>query len=83
MSRFSLTVLSIKTLKHANLVKDIGFIDPIYFYFLSKPCLILFQCRFYSFQRKKAKLTEKEIEERVLKVCASYDKVTADKVSML
>lgn len=38
------------------------------------------QTRFYSPELKKAKLTESEIKERVLKVCASYDKVTADKV---
>ncbi|KAJ8983954.1 hypothetical protein NQ317_008656 [Molorchus minor] len=37
------------------------------------------QIRFYSPELKKVKLTEEEIKDRVLKVCSSYDKVTADK----
>ncbi|KAJ8923039.1 hypothetical protein NQ315_001587 [Exocentrus adspersus] len=37
------------------------------------------QTRFYSPEIKKTKPSEEEIKERVLKVCASYDKVTADK----
>ncbi|KAJ8959059.1 hypothetical protein NQ318_022315 [Aromia moschata] len=37
------------------------------------------QTRFYSPEVKKVKPSEEEIKERVLKVCASYDKVTADK----
>lgn len=37
------------------------------------------QVRFYV-EVIKQKPTEEEIKERVLKVCASYDKVTADKV---
>nr|CAH7766957.1 unnamed protein product [Callosobruchus chinensis] len=37
------------------------------------------QIRFYSPELIKQKPTEEEIKQRVLKVCASYDKVTADK----
>ncbi|XP_056634436.1 acyl carrier protein, mitochondrial isoform X2 [Diorhabda carinulata] len=40
------------------------------------------QTRFYSPEMKKVKPTEDEIKERVLKVCASYDKVTADKLTL-
>lgn len=40
------------------------------------------QVRNYSPEIVKPKLSKKEIEERVLKVCSSYDKVTADKVFM-
>jgi hypothetical protein len=36
--------------------------------------------RFYSPEVIRTKPTEDEIKQRVLKVCASYDKVTADKV---
>lgn len=36
--------------------------------------------RYYSPEIVKEKPTEEQIKERVLKVCASYDKVTADKV---
>ncbi|XP_017780408.1 PREDICTED: acyl carrier protein, mitochondrial isoform X2 [Nicrophorus vespilloides] len=39
------------------------------------------QARLYASQ-PKSKLTEEEIKERVLKVCASYDKVTADKLTL-
>ncbi|RZC42892.1 mitochondrial acyl carrier protein 1, partial [Asbolus verrucosus] len=35
--------------------------------------------RFYSPEVVRTKPTEEEIKQRVLKVCASYDKVTADK----
>lgn len=38
------------------------------------------QARFYSPEIIKQKPTKQEITDRVLKVCASYDKVTADKV---
>ncbi|KAF2882065.1 hypothetical protein ILUMI_24113 [Ignelater luminosus] len=38
-----------------------------------------FQARYYSPEIIKTKPSVKEIEERVLKVCASYDKVTAAK----
>ncbi|CAH1109947.1 unnamed protein product [Psylliodes chrysocephalus] len=44
--------------------------------------LILTQTRFYSPEFKKVKLTEDEIKQRVLKVCSSYDKVTANKLSL-
>ncbi|XP_065173487.1 acyl carrier protein, mitochondrial isoform X2 [Atheta coriaria] len=40
------------------------------------------QYRMYSPEVIKTKLTEGEIKDRVLKVCASYDKVTADKLSL-
>lgn len=36
-----------------------------------------------SSNESKRKLSVKEIEDRVLKVCASYDKVTADKVIVI
>lgn len=39
--------------------------------------------RFYSPEYKKEKLSEDEIRDRVLKVCASYDKVTAEKVDAI
>ncbi|CAH2007599.1 unnamed protein product [Acanthoscelides obtectus] len=42
------------------------------------PC----QIRFYSPELIKQKPTEEEIKQRVLKVCASYDKVTADKLQL-
>ncbi|KAB0794172.1 hypothetical protein PPYR_13792 [Photinus pyralis] len=38
-----------------------------------------YQARFYSPQIIKSKPSVKEIEERVIKVCCAYDKVTADK----
>ncbi|KAG5890778.1 hypothetical protein JTB14_016514 [Gonioctena quinquepunctata] len=40
------------------------------------------QIRFYSPEVIRAKPTEEEIKDRVLKVCASYDKVTADKLTL-
>ncbi|XP_060521491.1 acyl carrier protein, mitochondrial isoform X2 [Cylas formicarius] len=40
------------------------------------------QPRFYSPEFIKEKPTEEEIKQRVLKVCSSYDKVTADKLSL-
>ncbi|XP_066260506.1 acyl carrier protein isoform X2 [Euwallacea similis] len=40
------------------------------------------QFRYYSPEIIKPKLTEPEIKERVLKVVASYDKVTADKLTL-
>ncbi|XP_023012122.2 NADH dehydrogenase (ubiquinone) acyl carrier protein isoform X2 [Leptinotarsa decemlineata] len=40
------------------------------------------QIRFYSPEIVRPKPTEHEIKERVLKVCASYDKVTADKLTL-
>ncbi|KAI4457083.1 snf2/rad54 helicase family [Holotrichia oblita] len=39
--------------------------------------------RYYSPDLIKPKLSTQEIETRVLKVCAAYDKVTADKVLLL
>ncbi|XP_031355303.1 acyl carrier protein, mitochondrial isoform X2 [Photinus pyralis] len=41
-----------------------------------------YQARFYSPQIIKSKPSVKEIEERVIKVCCAYDKVTADKLSL-
>ncbi|CAG9833053.1 unnamed protein product [Diabrotica balteata] len=47
----------------------------------SKSCsLIDVQTRFYSPEVIKTKPSEDEIKQRVLKVCSSYDKVTAEKV---
>ncbi|XP_019871727.1 acyl carrier protein, mitochondrial isoform X2 [Aethina tumida] len=40
------------------------------------------QARFYSPEIIKQKPTKQEITDRVLKVCASYDKVTADKLAL-
>ncbi|XP_068913512.1 acyl carrier protein isoform X2 [Tenebrio molitor] len=40
------------------------------------------QMRFYSPEVIRTKPTEDEIKQRVLKVCASYDKVTADKLTL-
>ncbi|XP_044272357.1 acyl carrier protein, mitochondrial isoform X2 [Tribolium madens] len=40
------------------------------------------QIRFYSPEVIQTKPTEEEIKQRVLKVCASYDKVTADKLTL-
>ncbi|CAH0563556.1 unnamed protein product [Brassicogethes aeneus] len=40
------------------------------------------QSRFYSPEVTKSKPTEQEIKDRVLKVCSSYDKVTADKLKL-
>ncbi|XP_018561163.1 acyl carrier protein, mitochondrial isoform X2 [Anoplophora glabripennis] len=40
------------------------------------------QIRFYSPEVKRTKPSAEEIKERVLKVCASYDKVTADKLNL-
>ncbi|KYB25739.1 mitochondrial acyl carrier protein 1 isoform B [Tribolium castaneum] len=42
----------------------------------------LSQMRFYSPEVIRTKPTEEEIKQRVLKVCASYDKVTADKLTL-
>ncbi|XP_018328995.1 acyl carrier protein, mitochondrial isoform X2 [Agrilus planipennis] len=41
------------------------------------------QVRYYCPEKKNAKQSEDEIRQRVLKVCASYDKVTADKTQYL
>ncbi|XP_063904714.1 acyl carrier protein, mitochondrial isoform X2 [Zophobas morio] len=40
------------------------------------------QKRFYCPEMIRIKLTEEEIKQRVLKVCSSYDKVTADKLTL-
>ncbi|KAL3272351.1 hypothetical protein HHI36_013831 [Cryptolaemus montrouzieri] len=44
-------------------------------------CAPQIQLRFYSPESKK-KLSEDEIKKRVLAVCAAYDKVTADKLTL-
>ncbi|XP_028136054.1 acyl carrier protein, mitochondrial isoform X2 [Diabrotica virgifera virgifera] len=49
----------------------------------SKPgSLIDIQTRFYSPEVIKPKPSEEEIKQRVLKVCSSYDKVTAEKLTL-
>ncbi|CAG9833052.1 unnamed protein product [Diabrotica balteata] len=49
----------------------------------SKSCsLIDVQTRFYSPEVIKTKPSEDEIKQRVLKVCSSYDKVTAEKLTL-
>ncbi|XP_066137514.1 acyl carrier protein isoform X2 [Euwallacea fornicatus] len=49
---------------------------------LKRNLLAASQFRYYSPEIVKAKPTEAEIKERVLKVVASYDKVTADKLTL-
>ncbi|CAG9812419.1 unnamed protein product [Phaedon cochleariae] len=44
--------------------------------------LVSSQMRFYSPEVIRSKPSLEEIKERVLKVCASYDKVTAEKLSL-
>ncbi|XP_019761027.1 acyl carrier protein, mitochondrial isoform X2 [Dendroctonus ponderosae] len=50
--------------------------------FTNGPILAATQFRYYSPEVIKSKPTEAEIKDRVLKVVASYDKITADKLTL-